>query len=257
MKTIVVDDETNALHVFLDSVMWDLKREYRFFKDDKEAILSYVKENDVDGAFLDIGMPRINGIDLAKELLKIKPNMKIAFVTGMSKSMEDLPEDIRPSVVGFIYKPINQNDFEKVAALLESRKQILEVRTFGTFDCFLNGRLVHFSSAKSKELFALLIVYEGKTVTMDQAIAALWPDKDRDKAKILYRDAVWRLRQTLNEIGYPCVEFGRAVLSADVSDIDCDYYDLINGKGMPYGGEFLPSYDWSMEYQSIIDYVKK
>ena len=62
MKILVVDDEVNALHLFLDEVISDTEFEYKFLKDEKEAILSYVKNNDVVGAFLDIKMPNKTNI---------------------------------------------------------------------------------------------------------------------------------------------------------------------------------------------------
>lgn len=48
----------------------------------------------------------------------------------------------------------------------------------------LNDRIVRFSSNKSMELFALLLVYKGKNLSMSDAITQLWPDYDLDKAKI-------------------------------------------------------------------------
>lgn len=72
MKIIIVDDEMHALQLFLaDLIGYDA--EYRFFNDDKAAIMKYVAENRADAAFLDINMPGINGVDLAGELVAIQP----------------------------------------------------------------------------------------------------------------------------------------------------------------------------------------
>lgn len=257
MQAIVVDDETSALHVFLDQVVTDSKREYHFFKDNPKNILDYVRANEVDLAFLDINMSGINGLELAKNLIKIKPSIKIAFVTGTNAKLEDLDSKLRASVIGIIYKPINPVEFEKILAQINEETPHLEAKMFGTFDCFVSGRIVHFTSNKAKELLALLIVYEGKSLTMDQAITALWPDKDVDKAKILYRDAVWRLRSTLNEIGVPCVTFGRALLTLNKEFCKCDYYDVVSGKKRPPEEDFLPSYEWSFPYQSQVDFLRE
>ena len=130
---------------------------------------------------------------------------------------------------------------------------MLKVTTFGSFDCFINGHLVSFSSSKSKELFALLIILKGKSISMGETIALLWPDKDVEKAKKLYRDAVWRLRETLKDIDFQCVNFGRAQLSVNTKDIDCDYYKYLSSQEIYYGGDFLISYEWSMPYQMELD----
>ena len=257
MKIIVVDDEISSLHLFLDEIISHNKIEYKFFKDDVNSIIAYLKENKVDGAFLDINMPNINGVDLAKEISKESPNTKIVFVTGTNFSIEELPNELKDNAIGVIYKPANASDLERYIAAIGNEKRILKVKTFGSFDCFIDGKLVKFSTTKSKELFALLIMMNGKGLTMEHAITYLWPDKNIDKAKILYRDAVWRLRLTLKTINFNCVEFGRALLVLDKTNIECDYYELLDGKDVFYNGELLTSYDWSIEYENEIEFIKK
>lgn len=255
MQAIVVDDESSALHLFLDGVVTDSKREYHFFKDNPKTILSYVRNNDVDLAFLDVNMPGINGLELAKDLIKVNPAMKIAFITGTNLKREDLDQKLAQSVVAILYKPLSAVELEKALSIVDKEDLILDVKTFGTFDCFVNGHNVHFPSNKSKELLALLIVYNGKSLTMDQAITALWPDRDLDKAKILYRDAVWKLRATLEEIGVPCVIFERALLTLRKEMVRCDYYELLEGKRKMGEEDFLPSYEWSLPYQNQLDFI--
>ena len=84
MNVVVVDDEASALATFLVTVVNDTRIDYKFFqKDPREAII-YTKNNPVDAAFLDINMPVMNGVDLAEELIKAKPAIKIVFITGYS-----------------------------------------------------------------------------------------------------------------------------------------------------------------------------
>lgn len=257
MKIIVVDDEIKSLHVFLDHVVSNTNFEYQFFKDDHNQILTYVKNNEIDGAFLDIKMDNIYGPDLAKELIKIKPEIKIIFITGLNYSYSTLPDDLKKNVIGIIYKPIKEVELSKYLLKMANEKPVLKVRMFGHFDCFMNNELVRFSSNKSKELFALLLTLNGKSLTMEHAITNLWPDKDVDKAKILYRDAIWRLRQTLHEIGFECVDFSRALvtLNKKKDSIECDYWDLLKGKDVFYNYEFCIPYEWSINYESEINYL--
>ena len=113
--------------------------------------------------------------------------------------------------------------------------------------------LVGTLAESARSLFALLLAYKGKTLTMTDAISQLWADVAPEKSKILYRDAVWRLRRTLKEIDIPCVEWGRAALSSDKSRIECDYWEyLLTGKG-DYRGEFCKTYDWSVDYLAELD----
>lgn len=256
MKIIIVDDEMHALQLFLaDLIGYDV--EYRFFNDDRSGILKYVAENRPEAAFLDINMPGINGVDLACELVAAQPSVKLVFTTGLDISRQDLPAAVAANTLGFLYKPYNRDELRRYLSEIDHKTVKMTVKTFGAFDCFLNGRLVRFSSSKSKELFALLIAYSGKMLTMTDAISQLWPDIDTDKSKILYRDAVWRLRKTLSELHFGCVDFGRACLVLDTSNIVCDYWDYIAGRNTNYNGEFMKSFDWSTPYAAYLDRISK
>ena len=256
MRVIIVDDEVKALQLFLSQIV-DINLEYRFFKDDKAAILDFVRKNETSGAFLDVNMPNINGLDLAKELIAIDKDIKIVFVTGTNRKMEDVPSNIVPNVVDIVYKPYTIDNIEKTLRVIAEKKPTLKVTMFNSFDCFINNHIVTFSSSKSKELFALLLAFNGKSVTMSQAITYLWPDKDVEKAKVLYRDAVWRLRSTLEEIGFQCVDFQRALLVLDKSNIKCDYYDFLNSKKKIANEAFLQSYDWSFDFENEIALINQ
>lgn len=88
---------------------------------------------------------------------------------------------------------------------------------------------------------------------MSDAITQLWPDYDLDKAKILYRDAVWRLRKTLKDIGFNCVLFFRGSLGLRKENIQCDFWDYLEGKNNDFHGDFLKSFDWSIEYLGMLE----
>lgn len=256
MDILIVDDEMSALRVFLDEIIdeWDLKT--KFFQDDIEGITRFIAHNKVAAAFLDIKMPRINGVDLAKALIKIQPDIKILFITGLSVTARDIDEELQDNLLGFIYKPYDGAVIRNYLDIIAARTPVMHVKTMGAFDCTVNGRKLMFSSAKSKELLALLVVYAGKTLTMNTAIAYLWPDHDLDRAKKLYRDAVWRLRKSLREINFSCVNFSRAELSLSTENIKCDLYDYLKDPSSvnDISEAFLPQYEWSLEY---INSVKK
>ncbi len=253
MKVIVVDDELHALHDFLSAVIGEEEIEYRFFRDDPATILRYAADNEIDGAFLDINMTEINGFELAKKLLEIRPNLKIAFITGLMVREKDIPEKLLSATVSLIHKPYRREDLTEALTKFGNSQPYITAKMLGKFDCFFNDKLILFSSSKAKELLALLLANNGRSVTMDYAIAALYPEKELDKAKILYRDAVWRLRKTLEEIHCPCVVFQRALLLLNKAMVECDYYDLLSGQDVYYGGEFLPEYEWSLPFKQELD----
>ena len=257
MKIIVVDDEMSALHAFLNEIIETHGVEYKFYRDDVAAVCKYMSENTVDAAFLDINMPRINGVELAEILLEISPDLKLVFITVLPVTENDLPEMVRLHTAGFLYKPYNIATLRRLLSTIQDKRPVLKAEMFDTFDCFVDGNKLKFSSAKSKELFALLLTYNGKTLTMGDAIAHLWPNNEADKSKILYRDAVWRLRKTLENAGVNCVEWRRAALSVDKTLVSCDYWDyLMTGQGN-YRGEFCKLYDWSVYYLPELDQIQK
>ncbi len=257
MKILIIDDEINALQIFLKEIIDEQEVEAKFFRDDPIAICEYVASSHIDAAFLDVNMPGINGIELAKLLIDITPTLRIVFITGLSITLADLPQIVAQNTIGFLYKPYDTKTLCKFLEIINDRNRILVAKMFDSFDCFVDGSLINFSSTKSKELFALLLTYNGKTLTMTDAIAHLWADVDIEKSKILYRDAVWRLRKTLSDIDCPCVTFGRAILTLDKSIISCDFWTfLLTGKGNYYG-EFCKNYDWSIEYLAELDEIKK
>ena len=228
MNALVIDDERSALHLFFDKVInKDDEVTYYFFEDNLNKIFSFLKNTKVDLIFLDIRMNSIDGRALAEKIHILYPQIKFVFFTGLTITEKDLPLSISDSVLGILYKPFNEIQFENIIKKSREEKNILRVNMLGSFDCFINENIVNFSSAKSKELFALLLLLNGKSLTMDYAISVLWPDKDLAKAKILYRDAVWRLRTTLNEINFPCIEFKRAMLNLNKENIDCDFLNNI------------------------------
>lgn len=256
MKIIVVDDEIIALADFLVEVVNNIKIEYKFFLDNPLDTLEYVKKNEVVGAFLDINMPKINGVDLAKQLVRIAPDIKIVFITAYTHDEVAIKQLLGNNLLGFCYKPFLAYDINVYIEEMNAheKQNRIEIVTFGSFDVFVNHNVVRFSSFKSKELLALLVTYNGKTLSMSDAICHLWPDKPLDLAKNLYRDAVWRLRKALKDSGIEnIVEFKRALLILYKENIDCDYWNYLQYKEPAYFGQFLISYDWSIEYQSILD----
>ncbi len=256
MNIIAVDDEISSLQIFLSQIISIDNLGYKFFKDDVDQIIKSVDEADVSAAFIDVNMPNINGVDLAGKLISHNPEIKIVFVTGINVTKDDLPDNIKENVLGFIYKPYTFEDVKRYVDIISHNKTTMQVKMFDTFDCFINGKTMSFSSSKSKELFALIIAYNGKTLEMNDAISQLWPDIPLDNAKRLYRDAVWRLRKTLQDYKFPCVDFSRAQSKIIKDNIKCDYWSYLKNGKENYKGNFCKSYDWSIDYVAELDEIK-
>lgn len=253
MKIIVVDDEISALSTFLPNVV-DNDIECKMFMDSPRQALEYLRINDVHAAFLDIKMPTIDGVVLAERMIALKPNLKIVFISAYAENEEEIKKRLNGNVVGFCHKPYQKEKLIKILSQLKagSESNELFIKTFDSFDLFVNGVAVDFSSSKAKELLALLTDAAGSYVTMDTAIGNLWPDKNAELSKRLYRDAVSRLRLILKGMGAENLvtfERARAVINTKVAT--CDMWDYLSGKGS-FSGRYLPQYDWSIVRESFL-----
>ena len=80
-------------------------------------VLSHSK--DIKVMLLDIKMPKVNGLDVLKEIKKKFPSVKIIMVTGY-KSVETAAEATRLGASGYIVKPFKSQE------ILETVKKNLE-----------------------------------------------------------------------------------------------------------------------------------
>ncbi|MBR4588590.1 MAG: response regulator, partial [Lachnospiraceae bacterium] len=59
---------------------------------------------------LDVEMPKENGIELAKKIKAMQPDIKIILTSGDERYESDA---LAAGVIGFRTKPITEDDFEK------------------------------------------------------------------------------------------------------------------------------------------------
>ncbi len=209
-----------------------------------------------DVAFVDIDMPGMNGIDLARELKRIKPRINIVFATGFGEYMADA---FAMHSSGYLMKPVTTAD---VAAELEnlrnppampvaSREGKLVVRCFGAFEVFSGGHTLAFERAKSKELFAYLVDRRGAIVSLREAEAVLWEDSPRvgTSSGSYLRTLVADMKRTLETSGHGDVLVKRrGVLGVDMTKVSCDYYDYLVGEPLAinaWHGEYMNQYSWA------------
>ncbi len=74
----------------------------------EEAVSLYMKENP-DIVTMDIAMPKVDGIEAARQLLKLDPSAKIIMVSAI-ESRDSLKEAIKIGVSDFIVKPFKADE---------------------------------------------------------------------------------------------------------------------------------------------------
>lgn len=113
MKCIIVDDEFPAREELKYFISKDTNMELlKEFESSMDAF-NYLQENstEVDILFLDIDMSEINGLNLARIIQKINPNLKIVFVTAYPNYAVDAFE-IR--ALDYLLKPYSEQRIEKL-----------------------------------------------------------------------------------------------------------------------------------------------
>jgi two-component SAPR family response regulator len=251
MIILAVDDERLLLYA--------LKRElekacpYAEIYSNTSALnsIDFARKNVVDIAFLDIEMPMLNGIELAKTLKEINPKTNIIFVTGYSEYMKSA-FDIYAS--GYISKPVNEYKImEELLNLRYMFKDVKEhdikVKTFGNFDIFVDGELVVFPRAISKEILAFLIDKQGKCCSLNEIAENLGLTDlsgiDNNHVSV----SISTMMLTLKEYNIDYIidkKFNSYAIKTNL--VDCDYYNYkeCNPKAIfSYTGQYMSTYLWA------------
>ncbi|MDR1961801.1 MAG: response regulator, partial [Gracilibacteraceae bacterium] len=156
-------------------------------------------------------------------------------------------------------KPLSAESVRKaLLKLLPRCAPMVEMRTFGHFDVFIDGQPLYFKNAKAKELLALLVDKRG-TVTMEMAVNVLWDDRHYDEhVKQLYRKAVAYLHALFEENCLDILVSNRGSCYVRQGAFICDYYDLLAGQKkaiLAWGGEYLFEYPWAEEKLAQIENI--
>ena len=183
--------------------------------------------------FLDIELPGINGIEIAKRLQHKYEKLNIIFITGNIEY--SFPAySVHPS--GFLKKPIDEKDLLRELHHLRfpiaGAGGVITVRC-SPFAVYEGGRQIVFKSSKTTELFAYLIYRNGKLCTNGELLTALW-NGNLDKSGRL-RQLVMDMKNSFAECGAENVvikKYGNTGL--DMS--------LIKVEGAP--SEIAESYGW-------------
>ena len=247
MKILLVDDEELQLlrlenaskKVLPEATIFSYTNPHKAFEENIN--------NEIDIAFLDIEMPGINGIQLAKKLKAVHPLIKVIFVTAYH---EYALEAYKVHASGYITKPVNEAKILEEVNELRSVKELksvnkIQVKCFGNFEIFYNKEPLKFTYQKSKEVFAYLVDREGSSITINELNAVLWEEDHKSYLRNLISD----IKQTLKAINASDVFIKRHnAYSIDPNKIDCDAYEY--KKDNPdainlYRGEYMIQYPWA------------
>lgn len=248
MKFLVYDNCMDSLRLAFEIVATDPSLDCKFILDNPKAAEDYVQSVSIAIAMLGTQDKEHDLIPLAKTLRSIDPDLPLGFLVRDSSYEKEIREAFPSGLVGIRHAPFGKEDFLNCLKLAKTKKQKdVFFRTYW-FDMVVDGEVITFNSTKAKELLALLVAHWGGTLEMKEAISRLWPGKDWDLAKRLYRDAVCRLRGLLRSLDLAdMVEWGRGRLRLPVENARCLYYDKKKNKE-PVDSKFFQSYPWAKDF---------
>ena len=250
MVIIAADDERLALEGLISSINKALPgAQVHGFRSSGEA-LDFARKNRCDLAFLDIEMPGINGLQMARALKETNPKVNLLFVTGYTEYAMDAFE---LQATAYIHKPVTVEAIRKELGALrfpveEVQPKPLRVRTFGNFEVYCGETPLHFQYSKTKELFAYLIDRKGSMCNINEAAGVLWPEDDQGHTSYL-KNLRTDLMQVLREHGYEdALIRQRGCIGIALDKVECDYYvflgDYPKHKYL-YQGEYMSQYSWA------------
>jgi len=249
MRAIIVDDEALMVKKFLrlSAGIPDLLVAGQFHA--PEDALEYAQTHPIELAFLDVDMPRMSGIELAKNLRRIRPDMLIVFLSAYDEYIWDSNQ------IGgdyYVLKPYTRETLEmvmeRVRLIAFRQRKSLYIQTFGRFMVLRDGTPVPFTG-KAKEILALVVTRRGKEISNEEIYSTIWENRSysNDNMSVFY-NALRRLKQTLKKESLePLLISTARGQMVDTSLFDCDYYawqDKRMEQRDRFAGEFLSEYSW-------------
>lgn len=213
MNVILIDDEQLALD-FLHRQLTEMKEIniVGAYLNPKLGMEAIVNEN-VDVAFLDVQLPVLDGVELARRILKKKPDLLVVFVTAFEQYAVDAFE---VNAVDYLVKPIQRNRLretiervrKKLANIDAGDKEITR-RPLRVFMCkqfhIEKGHESRISlswrTARTQELFLFLLQNRNRVVHKEHIAELLWPDTDLEKAFAQLYTTVYHIRNELKKFG--------------------------------------------------------
>ena len=121
---LVVDDETGPR----ESLRMILKPLYEVHTaSGGQEALALIRNKDIAVVTLDLRMPGLSGIDILKEIKKLKPNTEVIVITGYG-TLTNAQEAIRFGAGDFISKPFNVAEIISIVAKsFERRRYTLKI----------------------------------------------------------------------------------------------------------------------------------
>lgn len=251
MIVLAVDDEEDALALITGAIKLNMPDASLHPFGSPADALEFARRNQPDIAFLDISMPGMTGLELARKLKEINPKVNIIFATAYSEYMG---EAFAIHASGYLMKPITskavKRELDNLRAPVDTTRMPVFIRTFGNFEIFINGEPVSFSRKPAKEVLAYLVNREGASVSKKELCLALFDDPEYTHRSMDYLAKIIKdMGKTLEAAGAGnIVSIDRKECYVHPENYVCDAAEYL--KGNPeyinrFKGEYMTQFEWA------------
>lgn len=224
MRTMIVDDEIPALKLLEKHVNGQKNLTLVYSTTMGEEVVEKVKELDIELLLMDINIGNVLGIELAEEINRINPKVKIVFVTAYS---EYAVTAFEVNAIDYLLKPVTKNRFEKMIQKVGSQKEEKETNQQPLiFDVFSEGQifkdeqhLLELRTKKASELLFILWHFSDGGLNKEQLVEFLWPDQVKESSTMMLHTTIYQIRQVFkkNKLQNPIMyKQGRYILTYPV-----------------------------------------
>lgn len=210
LKAVVVEDEENLLHMLVYFLNAHPQYEVIGAFSNPEEALKEFNALAPDVLFLDIEMPKMNGIELATHVQSDK--CQLVFTTAYTQYALDA---LKLEASDYLLKPIMPEHIDAITPKLMRRHEMQQmyhaansvtvntepfIHCFGTFTVFASpDQVIKWPTRKVEELFAYLLTHNQCIVNKWRLSEDLWPNKGMNN---IY-NSVYLLNKTLKEFAIP------------------------------------------------------
>lgn len=160
-----------------------------------------------DVAFLDVEMPRMNGLQLGQKINELCGETKIIFTTAHKQYALDA---FGVYAIDYILKPVTSAAIERVTQRLMKQLPTIEgsVKSFGqaSISCFggfeirnPEGLPVRWPTKKTEELFAYFLCHPERDISKWHLTDLLWSEMDEERATHNLHNTMYRLKRLIKE----------------------------------------------------------
>lgn len=263
IKLIIIEDKGTRDSILADQMATQFLSDdtIRIFDDEWEALDCILENEEIEGVIVNVDLKCCDSLRLVRVIETINPDFGFVFI---STSGRYDGEASNFNVVDYLKKPYTTKMLTQSINKLAARKTIKQehkiyIKTFGSFEIYVDDKLIPWGNSKPKELFAFLVDAGGASVSSLKIQQTLWPESDIKKAASTFHTTLHSLRKTLTNLEIEeILETSRGSQRINTEIFQCDFYEFEKylqvgtkdslGKAFDlYRGHYLENncFDWS------------